>query len=599
MYIKEHQKSKTAAKTITSNAQVLKRAVLSTLKEASNLVGSTLGPNGKIVLIERQENLPPFLTKDGITVFNSMTFADPTKQQILEQARDASSKTNVDAGDNTTSQTILAEALVRLGFDYLEKNPRESTQVVMRSLEQAYRDVVIPFIKQNAKKITLENSDDFLKKVAMVATNHDEAMSDAVIDGFNIVGHGGNFTILEQPGVDGFEVEQIEGFPIARGFEDTCGRFIEQFINDRANYRTVLEKPKFLIYNGKLNDMNPLMPILEKVANASAPKEQGGIGFSENLIIVAHHFSESVLATLANNFVQPGTIKAIPLKAPITSQANSHYHFLVDLSHFVGAKVFDPLSAPLETATLSHLGLDSMQTFEYMRYRSTIIGRPDEMLVLARAEELYKQKAAAESILDAELTAERCAVLTGGIAKLKIFGSSEAELKEKKHRVEDAVMAIKGAIKDGVLPGGQKTLLTLSKIILSDSSLHPSVRSIMGRAFLTPFWRLFENARIPEEEILDIKRNVMDGDFYKTYDALSHVYGDAVELGVLDSAQAVNMSIKNSLQVSKMLIQLSGIVVFKRDGDLDRNEANSIYAENQAMADAIEQSNREQWEPPS
>src|SRR5271166_3038778 len=254
MYGREFVKSKTAAKTITSDSKKLKQVVLNTVGRASELVGSTLGPNGKVVLIERQEQLPPFTTKDGITVFNSMAFSDPTAQAVLEAARDSSSKTNVEAGDGTTTATILAESLIRLGFEYLEKNPQLSVQLVMRELESTYNDLVIPFVNKNAVKITNDNSSDLLKKVAMIATNNDDEMSTSVIEAFDLVGHNGNITIAEMSGSSGFEVEKIEGFPIARGFEDSCGRFLEEFIGDKGNYRTVLEKPKFVLYNGKLNE---------------------------------------------------------------------------------------------------------------------------------------------------------------------------------------------------------------------------------------------------------------------------------------------------------------------------------------------------------
>lgn len=291
--MREYSKSKTAAKIITYESTSLKKVVLDTVAKASALVGSTLGPNGKVVLIERQENLPPFTSKDGITVFKSMAFANSTAQAVLEAARDSSSKTNVEAGDGTTSATILAEALIRLGFEYLEKNPHLSTQKVMRELENAYKNEIVPFIKGNSLKITNDNDSDLLRKVSMIATNHDEEMTDSVIEAFDLVGHNGQITISEVPGGMGYGVEKIEGFPIARGFEDSCGRFIEEFINDKSNYRTVLEKPHFLLYNGKITEPNALIPILQQLENAVNLVENP---YSPNLVIVAHHFSDTVLA---------------------------------------------------------------------------------------------------------------------------------------------------------------------------------------------------------------------------------------------------------------------------------------------------------------
>jgi chaperonin GroEL len=612
VFQKEHAKSKTAAKTITYDISRLKGFILKTMQIASKTVGSTLGPNGKIVLIERQENLPPFATKDGITVFNSMAFSDPTMQAILEAARDSSSKTNAEAGDGTTTATILAEALIRLGFEYLAKNPKVSAQKVMRELETAYSTFVQPFIEKTAVKITNDNDGDLLKKVAMIATNYDDEMASAVIECFKRVGHGGNVTIVEAPGVSGFEVEKIEGFPIARGFEDSCGRFLEEFINDRGAYRTLLEKPHFFLYNGKINDINTIFPLLEKIADASDPAKYGKNAMSPNLVVVAHHFSEAVLATLASNFKNPGTINVLPLKIPVTYQANSGYHFLQDLAAFTSSVVFDPLTKTAESAELRDLGTDKMELFEFSRYRSTIIGRPEEITLMPRAEELTLQMAQAESSYDKEILNERLALLTGGIAKIKVLGSSEAELKEKRHRVEDAVAAIKGAIRSGVLPGCAKTLLIMAYMI-SQGDYPASVKEILGKAFVVPFKRILENGGNKPHEIEEVSINILFkkqkfwdrftkksldlAPMFRTYDAMNFRYGDAVELGILDSAAAVGMAIKNSLSVSKMLMGLSGIVVFQRDRELELREAQEISNEQRAVQEALADEERATWEP--
>jgi len=641
--MKEIAKSKTAAKTVTYQEDRLKKIVLDTVKFASDIVGGTLGPNGKIVLIERQENLPPYTTKDGITTFNSLALSDSTAQAILEAARDSSSKTNVEAGDGTTTATILVEALIRLGFDYLHKHPHLSSQKVMRELENALNDIIIPFIAENSIKVTTDNSKDLLRKVALISTNNDAEMSKAVLECFDQVGYNGNITIAETSGVSGFEVEKVEGFPIARGFEDTCGRFIEEFVNDKGNYRTILERPRFLLYNGKINTMSTIIPAIERIGQAYELAMQNNQKFSPNVVIAAHHFSEDVLAQLAYNFKDPTSLNILPLKTVMTVQANSPYHFLLDTAAFTGATVFDPLSKPLEGFEIKDLGLDVMEVFEYYRYKSLILGQPDEFLVITRSEELEKQAEQAESSLDAEILRERLAILTGGIARLKVKGSSEAELKEKRHRVEDAVAAIKGALKFGVLPGCAKTLLALADVIHS-SDTSDAVKAIMPLAFVAPFERIMTNGGHNKKEIGDIatgmtytitfEESIQDATilepnifkrfwkwilgkptskvvrvpvqqtiafrrpFWHTYDALNYKYGDGIEIGVVDSASAVLMSIKNSLSVAKMLMGLSGIVVFKRDHELDSNESKNFHSEEAAIEEAIKNSEKEKWEVP-
>jgi chaperonin GroEL len=613
MYYREVAKSKTAAKTITYNHQKLKDIVLKTLAKASAMVGSTLGPNGKVVLIERQENLGPYLSKDGITVFNSMAFADPTAQVVLEAARDSSSKTNVEAGDGTTTATILADSLIRNGFEYLEKNPRLSSQKIMRELEKSFENFIVPFIRSNAVRITNENKDDLMRKVALISTNNDVEMTDAVMECFGLVGTNGQVTIAESSGMGGFGVEKVDGFPIARGFEDSCGRFLEEFINDRSNYRTMLDKPKFILYNGKITDINSLLPLFDKIGNASDAQQHDKDAMSPNIVLIAHAFSESVVATLASNFKAPNTINVIPVITPMTHQANSPYHFLLDVSSFTGASVFDPLSKPLPGAEIKDLGIDSMKTFEYSRYKSLIIGTPDEGLLIPRVEELEQQAKQAESVYDAEMMKERMSILTGGIARLKVYGSSEAELKEKRHRVEDAVCAIKGAIKDGVLPGCAKTLNTLASQIHNNPALSDAVKYIMGKSLVEPFRRILTNGGQNIGEVLEIWQNMMfnrrswldrllkkeqtSTALFYTYDALNHKFGDAIEIGVIDSASAVLYAIKNSLSVAKMLMGLSGIVVFQRDSTLDSEEAADYHSTQRTLSQADREQEWDKWEP--
>lgn len=614
-------KAKTAAKSMTFNSSELKKIVLDTVSRASTLVGSTLGPNGKVVLIERQENLPPFTTKDGITVFNSMSFADPTAQAVLEVARDSSSKTNTEAGDGTTTATILAESLIRRGFNYLELNPQLSPQKIMRDLEDTFNNVIEPFIKESSLKIKGENAEDLLRKVATIATNNDTEMTAAVLKCFSMVGHNGNITVAESPGSSGFSVERVEGFPIAIGFEETAGRWLEEFINDKGNYRIQLERPWFILYNGKLNDLAHLLPVIGKLGQAYEDAVQRQEKFSPNVVVVAHHFSDQVLSALAANMKDPSSLNVVPLRTMMTQQANSPYHFLVDLAAFTGAAVFDPATKPLESATLNDLGLGTMDMFESYRYRSVVFGKPEEMLIIARTEELEQQSKQAESILDGEILRERMAILTGGIARLKVLGSSEAELKEKRHRVEDAVASIKGALKYGALPGGGKTLLTLRKKILEGEG-SDAVKAILAEALQAPFLRLLDNGGYNINEIKEVRRKVMYSyipsglqkflvkiglrkaraietqDFFWTYDALNRRYGNAIEIGVLDSASAVLMAIKNSLSVAKMLMTLSGIVVFKRDFQHEAAVGKDFAVQQQVMEEAVQRSYKEQFEPP-
>lgn len=598
MYVKEVAKSKTAAKILTYKEDDLQSKVLNTLRIASTLVGSTLGPNGKVVLIERQENLPPMVSKDGITVFNSIAFQDSTSQAILEVARDSSARTNAEAGDNTTTATILAASMVEKGFELLKRNHKLSAQKLMRDLEGVFSNVVEPFIASQAIKITNENSDDLIKKVAMIATNSDENMSNAVVEAFSLVGHNGQMTINEVDGSGGYEVEKIEGLPISRGLEDSCGRFLEEFINDKSRYRTILLKPHFVLFNGKINDIGGILPLLQEIAERSVNMENPEESVSPNVVVMAHGFSDIVLAFMAQNTKNPSSINILPVKTPVNQLANSPYHFLCDVAAYTGAKIFDPLTAPLATAEIKDCGTAAIEQFESYRYRSSIIGQPDEVLVIDRAEELNNLAKSAASILDRELMIERAALLVGGIAKINVKGSSEAELKEKRHRVEDAIMAIKGALKHGVLPGCGKTLLYLRDVIADDPSVSEEAKELFVSAFNAPFNRIFTNGGYSPEEIKDIANKMVGVNvpFMNSYNVLTNKYGHGVDIGVVDSAAAVLMSVKNSLSVAKMLMTLSGTIVFKRDGEMETHEAQSYHTEQEEIKRAERESELEKYE---
>lgn len=616
-------KLKGAVKNTIYQRSVLENLVLQTTKMAADVVGSTLGPYGRVVLIERSENLPPYTTKDGITVFQALGVGNSVGQVVLEALRDSSSKTNIEAGDGTTTATVLAHAIIAEGFKVLQ-NQHLSAQLIMREIEQVYVKYIQPFIQERAIAIKQNNTENLnlLRQVALISTNSDAEMADAVLQCFDIVGFDGHVNIVEAAGASGYEVEKIEGFPIAKGFEESCGRYLEEFINDRGNYKVSLEKPRFILYNGKLNSLSSLLPALEKIsAEFEQAVNSGDKQFSPNFVLVAHQFSDEVLAALAFNFKNPSTLNIFPLKTPITIQTNSPYHFLLDLAAFTGATIFDPISRPLSTLQMSDLGLPSMNIFEAYRYRSVVLGEPDEMIVMMRVEELTQQAQNAASSLDAELTRERLGVLTGGIARLRVKGSSESELKEKKHRVEDAVLAVKGALKWGVLPGGAKTLLALSEYI-KQQPIRPEVKQILSQAFLAPFVKILTNGGYSLAEIESLRKKLLykerpltfwekvlkawDGlknstrgskdnsstkyldpqPFWYTHNLITQQFGLGYNIGVVDSAAAVLLAIKNAISVAKMLMGLSAIIAYQRDIQLEREAHLQALHDDKAMKQA-------------
>lgn len=583
----QYQKVQSVAKMLQVKGPELDRIVLQTMETISNIVGATLGPGGRQVIIERQEfGLPPMVTKDGVTVFSHLGFDDPRQQAIMEAARDASVRTASEAGDGTTTATILAEAIVRLIKKYTEVHKRESPQRVVRRLEHVFKTVVEPTLIKLAVRADLTTQDgrEMLQNVAKISANGDLDLAKAVIECFDIVGDDGNVTIAELNGPSRYEVEKIEGFPIGIGFEESAARFYPKFINDPGNQRVLLTKPRFVLYHGRIQDPQSLFLLLSKIGNAF---EAGQIG--ANIVLVSTGFSENVLGYLGTMFQADGALNVFPLLVPQSPFPNGQLEFLQDLAAVTGSEVLDPLNLDFEHADLSHFG--SAETFEAFRFRSNVVGKPpSEDALMLRVDQLQTNLGRAESKLDSISLQERIGKLTGGIARLKVIGVSNGELKEKRDRAEDAVCAVRGAIKYGVLPGGCWALLRLQMELIK--LYDPIVNDIMIPAFFEPLKRLLENMGLHESEFDDVLKPIRDSlerEDMIVYDALESKHVDPFIGGILDSLPAVLEAIRNSLGIAALLGTLGGAVVYKRNSAAElqeaRDQANFLRDANRNEAD--------------
>lgn len=572
----QYQKVKSVSKQVITKGPALEKLVLETMKTISSIVGSTLGPGGQPVLIERFEHdLPPYLTKDGVSVFKTLGFDHSSAQCIMEAARDAAVRTANEAGDGTTTATILAEAIVRLTNNYCKKYPRVSPQKVVRKLEDTFRKIIEPTINKLSIKIdsTTDDGRKILKSVAKVSANGDEALADAVIECFDLVGDDGNVTIAEVSGPSSYEVEAIDGFPIGIGYEDSCAKFYQKFINNPGTQKTMLENPVFILYHGIITEIQTALGILTKVGMEWAKHFEGESEWNKhNIILVAIGFSESVLGHLAVNFADPQTINVFPLVVPKFPVSNGQLQFLEDMAAITGAEIFDPLNKPLDSGDLIDLG-PGVELFEASRFRSTIIGKASEDLIVERVADLESLLENPESEWDKINLQERVGKLTGGIAKLKVIGASNGELKEKRDRAEDAVCAVKGAMKHGCLPGGGWTLLKLCQALGTGDSV---IDEVLKPALMEPVVRLLLNCGIDDIEghsIIDPILEAMLKGQVLVYDALEQKHIEPVSGGILDSTPAVLEAIRNSISIATLLGTLGGCVCYKRDVELERSEA--------------------------
>lgn len=562
------KKVKTPTKIFTSDLGNLESIIVKTMTKIDRIVGSSLGPGGRNVIIESDlPGIPNKNTKDGVTIFRSLGSSDAYEHLIIEQTRDAAVQTVNEAGDGTTTATIMSAALIRNTFSFCQKNPRYSPQKATRHIQKLLNDDMLPAIAEASIQITNDNK-ELLKKVATVSANGDVEMANAVIDAFDKVGYGSSshVTIQELSGPSGYKVDLVEGFPIEKGYEESIGKFHSSFINDQAHQRCLLENPLFILFDGNITDIVQVQDILTNIGEAYV---SGNSDFA-NVVIVAHKFGDQVLTNLALNFNNPNTINVVPLATPVSPMINSQLHFLNDLSAFTGAKIFD-MNHPLSEATENDLG-QNMEKIEIYRFRTTIVGDSDPTNIEVRAAELETLKEQAESKIERVLIEERLGKLTRGIAKLQIFGSSNGELKEKSDRAEDAVCAVRAAITDGCLPGGGRMLINLALMLQGKYMEDPVVTSILVPALLQPFMRLLENAGYNTEETKEMLE-IMFQNQDQVYDVLHEKLGDAQELGLLDATKAVEQALKNAVSISSVMGTLGGIVAYPRDHQLENQEA--------------------------
>ncbi len=563
-----HRVAKSAPKMFVCDKTFLQKKVLTTMQKVADIVGSSLGPGGKVTMIESDfPGIPHKLTKDGVTIFRSLGSNDAYEHLIIESTRDVAMRTASEAGDGTTTATLLSYNIIDQLFDFCERNPKYSPQKAARRISKITKDILVPYIRSRSIKIGEDNK-LMLKMVAKISANGDQEMADSVIQAFEEIGYGdaSHVTIRELSGPQGYKVERIDGFPIPMGYEDSIGKFHTAFINDQANQRCFLEKPLFLLYDGQISDIVAIADLLDKVGHEYV---NGNADF-KNLVIFAHGFSENVLTNLAFNFANPATINVVPMVTPMSQFINSQLHFLQDLSAFTGAKMFG-FKNQVGSAQPSDLGAN-MESFECYRFRSTVIGDPDPTNIEVRADDLKKMKDNAESQAEKIFLEERIGKITNGIAKLTIFGGSNGELKEAHDRCEDAVCAVRSAITHGALPGGCRLAIDMAVKLLQDFPEGDPAREVLFPALLSLPNKLLDNAGYTKEEIESILSKLIANPD-SVYDVENQAFGKAEELGLFDATKAIEESLSNAVSIAIILGTMGGLVCHPRDGEFERAEA--------------------------
>ena len=563
-----YQKSR--AKSMLSDKEQLNKIVTDTLDKMATIVGTTLGPSGRTVLIER-DGMAPITTKDGVTVIKSMGLADSAANTVLEAAKEISINTAKEAGDGTTTAIVLANAIVKRGQEFLIANPKYNPQRLVRELRTAYDKVVVPYLTHHAVPV---NSDEFLRNVAKISANGDEDISKVVVDAVLAAGDDGTVLLEEGQGRD-MEVETVDGYIITTGLKD-FGQIGPVFINDRANQQIKLDSGKVFLYDGSLNDLKVPAAIQDAIADIDGSYD------GTPIVIFAHDFSDIVLDKLAKS-VKSG-VMIVPCKTPRSGLPNGASMFLHDMSAYTGAKVHDP-------GTVHEVKDSDFGTFELLKvnmYETFLSNAPNPEALNSRIIELKAICDAAFSEFDKSFLRAAIGKLTGGVSTIWVGGVSDLEVREKKARVEDAVEAVRSAIAEGVIPGGCTVHLKLCRLMSEHPERLPAW-SILEDALLAPFNHLMMNCGEEPTDIFTMLAPTGEDALPPlVFDANEHIVIDPFIAGIIEPAKVCRVSVSNALSIASLLICLGGIVVVPRDSNLETQ----MELSKQAFKDMMETANQ-------
>ena len=552
-----YEKSK--AKSITADKTQIKDIVHSTIDKMATIVGATLGPGGRPVLIER-DTLSPLITKDGVTVAKALGVDNAEANIIIDAAKEICLKTAKEAGDGTTTAIVLANAITKHGLNFLEKNPKYNPQRTVNELNQLYNNVVIPFLKNNA--VPVKGREELIN-VATISANGDTDIAKAAVEAVMSAGEDGHVLIEEAQG-NQLKVETIDGFIVTSGLKD-IGAVGRLFINDRANQQVKMDRGLVYLYDGSLNDL--------KVPGAIQQAVEGTELYGLPIMVFAHGFADVVIEAFGKN--TKGGYTVVPVKTPMTGVANSRSSFLLDMAAYTGATVYDPSTVDKFIEEDEESGFGTFDNAKVGMYESVVQSIPDTEKIDQRIAELKHLMDVAPSDFDKMHIKAAIGKLTGGISTIWVGGGSELEAREKRDRVEDAVEAVKSAISEGIVPGGCGVQLTLSYM----RAMHPDKKpswEIMIQALGEPFNLLLNNCGENAEEVwptygphieMSAKTKQLP---VLVFDANQHVIVDALKTGIIEPAKVCRVTVGNALSVASLLMTLGGIVVTPRNAGLEQ-----------------------------
>ncbi|MCM1164375.1 MAG: chaperonin GroEL [Muribaculaceae bacterium] len=504
----------------------------------ADAVKVTLGPKGRNVIIEKKFGAP-HITKDGVTVAKEIELEDAFQNMGAQLVKEVASKTGDDAGDGTTTATVLAQAIVNVGLKNVAAgaNPMD----IKRGIDRAVA-VVVEGIKGQAQEV----GDDFKKieDVARISANNDEAIGRLIAEAMRKVKKEGVITVDEAKGTE-TTVDIVEGMQFDRGY------ISPYFVTDTEKMECVMENPYILLYDKKISNIKDILPVLEATA-------QSGRG----LVIISEDVDQEALATLVVNRLR-GSLKVCAVKAP--GFGDRRKEMLEDIAILTGGVVVsEEKGMQLANATVDHLGRAEKVTIN--KENTTIVnGAGNKESIAARVNQIKAQIENTTSDYDREKLQERLAKLAGGVAVLHIGAPSEVEMKEKKDRVDDALSATRAAIAEGIVPGGGVAYIRCVKLLDDVKGVNDDETTgiqIVRRAIEEPLRQIVTNAG---EEGAVVVRTVMDGSGDFGYNARTDKYENLMAAGVIDPAKVTRVALENAASIAGMFLTTSCVIADKKE----------------------------------
>ncbi|MFC0711623.1 chaperonin GroEL [Azorhizophilus paspali] len=498
----------------------------------ADAVKATLGPKGRNVVLDKSFGAPT-ITKDGVSVAKEIELKDKFENMGAQLVKDVASKANDEAGDGTTTATVLAQAIVNEGLKAVAAgmNPMD----LKRGIDKATIAIVAE-LKSLAKPCSDSKA---IAQVGTISANSDESIGNIIAEAMNKVGKEGVITVEEGSGLEN-ELSVVEGMQFDRGY------LSPYFINKPDTMVAELDNPLLLLVDKKISNIRELLPVLEAVAKSGRP-----------LLIVAEDVEGEALATLVVNNMR-GIVKVAAVKAP--GFGDRRKAMLQDIAILTGATVIsEEVGLSLESATLEHLG--NAKRVVLNKENTTIIdGAGAQVDIEARVTQIRKQIEETSSDYDREKLQERLAKLAGGVAVIKVGAATEVEMKEKKARVEDALHATRAAVEEGVVPGGGVALVRALQAIegLKGDNEDQNVGiALLRRAVEAPLRQIVANAGDEPSVVVD---KVKQGSGNFGFNAASGVYGDMIEMGILDPAKVTRSALQAASSIGGLMITTEAMV---------------------------------------